>query len=98
MPAGRYSVEAHCVFLASNNKGNTITADKPERSANCIKGEIAAAATFSTTCCKPQKTHKISIILLAFASSAWRELMAEPDLRSEERRVGKECRSRWSPY
>src|SRR2546427_11293043 len=23
---------------------------------------------------------------------------AEPVLRSEERRVGKECRSRWSPY
>ena len=23
---------------------------------------------------------------------------AEPDERSEERRVGKECRSRWSPY
>ena len=22
----------------------------------------------------------------------------EADLRSEERRVGKECRSRWSPY
>ena len=22
----------------------------------------------------------------------------EPALRSEERRVGKECRSRWSPY
>ena len=22
----------------------------------------------------------------------------EPVLRSEERRVGKECRSRWSPY
>ena len=22
----------------------------------------------------------------------------EPDARSEERRVGKECRSRWSPY
>ena len=21
-----------------------------------------------------------------------------PELRSEERRVGKECRSRWSPY
>src|SRR2546422_11371554 len=25
-------------------------------------------------------------------------LCAVPDLRSEERRVGKECRSRWSPY
>ena len=24
--------------------------------------------------------------------------VAVPDLRSEERRVGKECRSRWSPY
>ena len=22
----------------------------------------------------------------------------DPDIRSEERRVGKECRSRWSPY
>src|SRR3712207_9340493 len=26
------------------------------------------------------------------------ELWAEYDGRSEERRVGKECRSRWSPY
>src|SRR2546430_3415047 len=25
-------------------------------------------------------------------------LPAEPEMRSEERRVGKECRSRWSPY
>ena len=24
--------------------------------------------------------------------------LIEADLRSEERRVGKECRSRWSPY
>ena len=24
--------------------------------------------------------------------------IAHPDNRSEERRVGKECRSRWSPY
>ena len=24
--------------------------------------------------------------------------MAQSSLRSEERRVGKECRSRWSPY
>ena len=25
-------------------------------------------------------------------------LSVHPDIRSEERRVGKECRSRWSPY
>ena len=27
-----------------------------------------------------------------------RELMFQEFMRSEERRVGKECRSRWSPY
>ena len=26
------------------------------------------------------------------------EVLVEPNKRSEERRVGKECRSRWSPY
>ena len=26
------------------------------------------------------------------------DLVTEVDHRSEERRVGKECRSRWSPY
>src|SRR5258705_6784388 len=30
------------------------------------------------------------------ASALWRQAIAEK--RSEERRVGKECRSRWSPY
>src|SRR5699024_11376976 len=29
-------------------------------------------------------------------SKLW--IPCRPDLRSEERRVGKECRSRWSPY
>ena len=29
-------------------------------------------------------------------SIAWK--VAEKAVRSEERRVGKECRSRWSPY
>ena len=26
------------------------------------------------------------------------DLIEDKDVRSEERRVGKECRSRWSPY
>src|SRR3989475_11772116 len=29
---------------------------------------------------------------------AWRKGQGMPQPRSEERRVGKECRSRWSPY
>ena len=28
----------------------------------------------------------------------WKFRTMVPDARSEERRVGKECRSRWSPY
>ena len=33
-------------------------------------------------------------------ANAWEKLRAkyETDKKSEERRVGKECRSRWSPY
>ena len=31
-------------------------------------------------------------------STSIRDLEKEFHLRSEERRVGKECRSRWSPY
>ena len=38
-----------------------------------------------------------------YLDNQWRVLRQEPDgslavTRSEERRVGKECRSRWSPY
>ena len=39
--------------------------------------------------------------LRAFWAIAWNSCMATsamPNYRSEERRVGKECRSRWSPY
>ena len=32
------------------------------------------------------------------SESAWFNGITEADFRSEERRVGKECRSRWSPY
>ena len=40
----------------------------------------------------------------AYSSSTVRKVLrerdgiAKDDVRSEERRVGKECRSRWSPY
>ena len=35
---------------------------------------------------------------LARARQTRQQLEAFSELRSEERRVGKECRSRWSPY
>ena len=35
---------------------------------------------------------------LIFVKSSYTERELKKNLRSEERRVGKECRSRWSPY
>ena len=39
-------------------------------------------------------------IIIMIESGAWKHaaIEAENTTRSEERRVGKECRSRWSPY
>ena len=42
----------------------------------------------------PQKLHSPSVEAYDIADAP--ELKSE--VRSEERRVGKECRSRWSPY
>src|SRR5256885_8996784 len=43
------------------------------------------------------KQHQQVLTDLARVSAELEELREE-NLRSEERRVGKECRSRWSPY
>ena len=53
---------------------------------------------------KDSKVEEIKVLIeeLNSASEAYykydREIMSNFLLRSEERRVGKECRSRWSPY
>ena len=38
------------------------------------------------------------IIMVAIGRGAQKEVLGKIKDRSEERRVGKECRSRWSPY
>ena len=38
------------------------------------------------------------VALLAYLAAATPRRLHRRDSRSEERRVGKECRSRWSPY
>ena len=45
---------------------------------------------------KPEESIAYQIAVQAVPELAEKELVAIP--RSEERRVGKECRSRWSPY
>src|SRR2546430_17402534 len=45
-----------------------------------------------------RRSHRASGRGLGDAILAWRSRYGGVELRSEERRVGKECRSRWSPY
>src|SRR2546425_7289264 len=39
-----------------------------------------------------------AVLPRGFSATRWRRRIPHSLLRSEERRVGKECRSRWSPY
>ena len=61
-----------------------------------------AAMLFSTSCLDKDPTHAIladqSITTVEEANQAVMGIYSDFMSRSEERRVGKECRSRWSPY
>ena len=45
-----------------------------------------------------QDTMKITNAMYMISSAKLRSAKQKLEDRSEERRVGKECRSRWSPY
>src|SRR5256885_11777623 len=70
----------------------------------CTTLVVLAAAAASTTLCEPTDRHMFGFLAIACVGAylnrprgAWLALAAL-STRSEERRVGKECRSRWSPY
>src|ERR1041385_7716020 len=61
-----------------------------------VDRHLQLRTTFSTVAGEPvQQIHQQMEISIAEEDAGdWRAA----ELRSEERRVGKECRSRWSPY
>jgi len=78
--------------------GVTLTAvpfEEPEAEARrtARKGEAPRPLASATT--RPDGT--FALVVPAAPAGAFR-VRAEGGGRSEERRVGKECRSRWSPY
>ena len=67
--------------------------------------ESMSEQIFSIACAlsKADESEKSMLRMICTAQEeslvrALKEGVAKEDCRSEERRVGKECRSRWSPY
>ena len=68
-------------------------ADSPYLSSFSIKMVAPVLMKYGSDAQKKRFLPKI-----AAAEELWCQGYSEPGSRSEERRVGKECRSRWSPY
>src|SRR2546422_3511181 len=78
---------------------------RDSRATVVIAGEPLVAAVEEVRSRLPDRTHVVVVRRPAAGQLAYGELVEaeRPELapaatRSEERRVGKECRSRWSPY
>ena len=74
-----------------------------------LSGLVAMMIVFSVSYCSAGETHDQTILLetsdgLTIKADVYTAAQADAPIillfhqRSEERRVGKECRSRWSPY
>src|SRR5256885_17084190 len=59
----------------------------------CLKGDLKAAAALATS-----DSMEAEVVRAAAGVTEGGNPAVEKAVRSEERRVGKECRSRWSPY
>src|SRR5260370_42239062 len=55
-------------------------------------------ATMTAKIQRAATIHTFNTCSQSSGSFSWNTILREKNLRSEERRVGKECRSRWSPY
>ena len=86
---------------------STVTTPKPKAPGSAEKGgsSIKNQVGFTTRLLALNGLAILAVILhhaafWAFAIISWtpHKLWQVGALRSEERRVGKECRSRWSPY
>ena len=77
--------------IAQKNGGMWIPTELNEKEMKELGLEISVSDIFNIT--RPS----IKDAIVQFGGGCTGEIIS-PVLRSEERRVGKECRSRWSPY
>src|SRR5256885_2950775 len=98
---------ADCFFFSSRRRHTRLQGDW---SSDVCSSDLAPALVVAVTLCGaaivlPRPVHAAQVTQLETAQQPARPAAAaqhaggEANLvRSEERRVGKECRSRWSPY
>ena len=77
-------------YLETNDNENTIIQNLWDAAKAVLRGKFIAIQSYL----KKQETSQINNLTLHLKQLE----KEEQKNRSEERRVGKECRSRWSPY
>src|SRR2546425_3839955 len=79
--------------------GTRVAPTHPQRAVTGFAHLGADSPSWSTPMKKLKMLMTIAAVVLVAAAGARAQFFArDPGVRSEERRVGKECRSRWSPY
>ena len=76
----------------------TIICKCQEHGIELTEGELRAPAVIHAKLGAWMAEHKYGITDPEVLSAIACHTTGKPAMRSEERRVGKECRSRWSPY
>ena len=62
------------------------------------KGVMTVLGGIHPSMCPEEALQYCDSVVIGEAEYVWQTLLTDAQKRSEERRVGKECRSRWSPY
>src|SRR5579859_2024885 len=82
--------------FSQRSKEATMPTETPEMPASLRRNPSKAEEMKSSVAAEWPKERRIAVHLEHVLNKHfWSD---KPDERSEERRVGKECRSRWSPY
>ena len=89
---GQYKIQNKIQITLNNSKNINISKIKRDFLTNSSCGVCGKSSLDALEIIKKNKTNPSEPKIKKEV------IVKSPDIRSEERRVGKECRSRWSPY
>ena len=86
------------LFRSSVEHGEFLALVGPSGCGKSTILRIASGLDYPSSGTINTSTKKVGYVFQDSTLMPWRTVRKNVELRSEERRVGKECRSRWSPY